>query len=78
MAENISILLVNIFLPGFDYISIFLGTKASAVTYQHIAFRSARIPPAPILVDVPFFFGIYNAKINAFLFTGVVNNPTSN
>jgi len=54
------------------------GTKASAVTVQHIAFRSARIPPAPIVVDVPFFFGIYNAKINAFLFTGVVNNPASN
>lgn len=54
------------------------GTEASAAAMQVVSFRSIRFPPPPITVDVPFFFGIYNRKVNTFVFTGVVNNPNSN
>jgi serpin B len=53
------------------------GTVASAATVAITASRMFRPSPPPIIVDVPFFFGIYYARTNAFLFTGVINDPTS-
>jgi len=52
------------------------GTKAAAATVQLVSFRSARRPPPPVTLDVPFFFGIYYARTNSFMFTGVINDPT--
>jgi len=51
------------------------GTKASAASVVMASRRTISRQHEPIIVDEPFFFGIYYARTNTFLFTGVINNP---